>query len=460
MATSLDRVVNDGPDAQRLREKVLAALRNDGIDSVRIVTVDLHGVPRSKLVSARRFERVMVSGHSWALPLLACDLWEDIAPEEKALGEAIGFGNGLLVPDLRTFRRLPWTRGTAHVMADMFDHQMVEQPSPRQVLARVLKRAGAAGYEPVFGSELEFYVYRPELGDRGFDAVFGRQAWFSVHALGLTQSFIDALGEVVRGMDLPVYEIFSEHGAGQFEINLEPAPGLRAIDDVVTLKIAIKEVAQSLGLRATFLARPTNLWETPTSGYHLHQMLRDATGGNAFYDPDSPDSLSATCRHYIGGQLAHAIGMTGIAAPTVTAYKRYIPGTWGPVRVSWGVDNRTALLRAIRAGDDTHLENRLGSSDANPYLLAAVNVAAGLDGIARRIEPGQPGEGNMFEDERFRHLPTTLIEGITAYAADEVLVDALGHDFSRIYTGVLRRDWKRYIEHVSDWEIKEYREVL
>jgi len=460
LSTGLDRVVDDTADAEDLKKKVLAALTTEGIDTVRIVTVDLHGVPRTKLVSARRFERVMTSGHSWALPLLACDLWEDMAPEEKALGEDIGYGNGLLMPDLRTFTRLPWTRGTAHVMADMFTNEMVEQPSPRQVLRRVLKQAAAAGYQPVFGTELEFYLYRPELGDQGFDAVFGRQSWFSVNALSLTESFLDALGQAVRGMGLPVYEIFSEHGAGQFEINLEPASGLEAIDNVVTLKIAIKEVAQTVGLRATFLARPTNLSATPVSGYHLHQMLKDGAGRNVFYDPTAPDSLSPVCRHYIGGQLVHAIGMTGIVAPTVTAYKRYIPGTWGPVRVSWAIDNRTALVRAIRADEDTHLENRLGSSDANPYLLAAANAAARLDGIARQIDPGEAGGGNLFEDERLQHLPTTLIEGIAGYCDDAVLVEALGRDFSRIYTGVMRNDWKRYIEHVSDWEIREYREVL
>jgi glutamine synthetase len=231
---------------------------------------------------------------------------------------------------------------------------------------------------------------------------------------------------------------------------------------VVALKIAIKEVAQTLGLRATFLARPTNLWETPTSGYHLHQMLKDLSGDNAFYDPTATDSLSAVCRHYIGGQIAHATGMTAIAAPTVTAYKRYIVGTNAPSGATWAVGNRSALLRALPMGENTHLENRLGSSDANPYLLAAVNVAAGLDGIAKQTDPGEPGHGNMWAsvEDRFQRLPTTLIDGVAAYAADAVLVQSLGEDFSRIFTGLLRNDWKRYTEHVSDWEIREYREIL
>ncbi len=457
------RTTSDGAGAPTPAEpqaRVLAELRRGDVHSVRLVTVDMHGVPRCKLISAERFERVMTRGHPWALPLLACDLWEDMAEEEKELGVEIGFGNGLLMPDPSSWRRVPWVPGTAQVMADLFSREMVAQPSPRQVLARIVGRAAMAGYEPVFGSELEFYVYRPELGDQGFEAVFGRQSWFSVNALGRAQEFVEVLNEAVRAAGLGAYEIFSEHGAGQFEINLEPASGVAAIDDVVTLKMAIKEVAQRVGLRATFLAKPTNLWQTPVSGYHLHQTLKDGSGVNVLYDPKAPDSLSAVGRHYIGGQLAHSVGMSGIAAPTVTAYKRYIPGTWGPVRVSWAVDNRTALIRVIRAGEDTHLENRLGSSDANPYLLAAVNVAAGLDGIANRTEPGPPLRGDLFTDQSLQHLPTTLAEGIDAYCADEVLVGAMGRDFSRIYSRLLRRDWQRYIEHVSDWEIREYRELL
>jgi glutamine synthetase len=443
-----------------LQDKVRSAIVREGIDSVRIVTLDLHGVPRGKAVSAKRFERVMSTGHAWALPLLAADLWQSIPPEETELMSDIGYRNGMMIPDLRTFARLPWTRSTAHVMADVFTNDGEAMPSTRQVLEGALEKAAAAGYEPVFGSELEFYLYKPDLGIDGFNDVFNRQAWFSVSALAQTEQFTDLLGESARAMGLPLWDVCSEHGAGQFEINLQPTPGLTAIDHTVSLKIAIKELARSLGLRATFMAKPTDLWETPTSGYHLHQMLRNQGGGNAFHDQTDPDSLSAVARHYIGGHLEHALGMTGIAAPTVTAYKRYIPGTVAPVSVVWAIDNRSAPIRALPAGENTHIENRLGSSDANPYLLAAVNLAAGLDGVEKRTDPGPPGTGNLFLDKNYKHLPTTLIEGIKAYEEDAILVQALGADFTRIYSRVIRQDWKRYIEHVSDWEIREYREIL
>ena len=450
------------PSPERERAAVLERIHREGIDSVRIITTDLHGVPRAKLVTAERFAKVMTDGHPYPLSLVAADLWEEIPREEAALGADVGFDNGVLLPDLSTFRKLPWTRSTAHVFTDFYTLEGEPLPSPRQVLARVLACAAAAGHEPVFGSELEFYVYRPELGDLGFDAVFSRQAWFSTHALGSTQAFVEALGDAVRSMGIPLYELFNEQGAGQFEVNLEPGSGIGAIDDVIALKIAVKEVAQSAGLRATFLAKPTNRWETVTSGYHLHQTLRTPAGANSLYDPAAPDSISRVGRFYIGGHLAHARGMTALVAPTVTAYKRYAPGTHAPITASWAVRNRTALVRALPRGEATHIENRLGSADANPYLLAAANVAAGLLGMAGEVDPGEPRRGNLWAaaDPASARLPGNLLEAVEAFVADGPLVEALGADFARIYTGVLRKDWNRFSEHVTDWEIQEYRQLL
>jgi glutamine synthetase len=438
-------------------------LEEHGIEAVRLVVLDLHGVPRAKLVSAAHFPRVADRGHPWALPLLAVDIWQGLAPEEREMGVDTGYGNGVARPDLASLRLLPWTRGTAHVMADVFTRAGDAAPTPRQALRRVLADAEATGHRPVLGTELEFYLYRPDPEWQGFRPAFGLQSWFSEHALALSQEFLEDLHACVDRIGLPVYEVFNEHGGGQFEINLAPGSGLGAVDDVVLLKVAIKEVAMRHGLRATFLAKPANGGSTPPSGYHLHQALHSLEGDNAFRDPDSPDGLSALARAYVGGHLAHAAGMTGVAAPTVTAYKRYVPGTWAPVRAAWAIDNRTALVRAIPGGPDgadTRVENRLGSSDANPYLLAAVMVAAGLDGVRRGLDPGPPATANVLEDERYPELPATLIEGVEAFAADTVLGEALGVELSRTFARCLRNDWSRFHDHVTDWEIREYRDLL
>jgi glutamine synthetase len=435
-------------------------LEERGIESVRLVVLDLHGVPRAKLLTAAHFREVARRGHAWALPLVAVDIWQGMAPDEREFGVETGFGNGVAMPDLATLRRLPWTRATASVMADIFTRDGEPAPTARGALRRVLASADTMGYRPVLGSELEFYLFRPDASREGFGPDFGLQSWFSTHALALSQEFLEDLHACVTGLGLPVYEVFNEHGAGQFEINLAPGSGLGCVDDVVLLKVAIKEVAMRHGLRATFLAKPVNGEDTPPSGYHLHQTLRDAGGANAFRDPSGEDGFSAVARGYIGGHLAHAAGMTGVAAPTVTAYKRYVPGTWAPVRAGWAVDNRTALVRAIPGAEGTRIENRQGSADANPYLLAAVMVAAGLDGVRRRLDPGPPGDLNVLEDERFPKLPSTLIEGVEAFAADEPLREALGPVLSRTLIRLLRHDWRRFTRHVTDWEIREYRELL
>lgn len=435
-------------------------LQEEQIETVRLVVLDMHGVPRAKLLTAGHFRAVARRGHAWALPLVAVDIWQGLAPEEREFGIETGFGNGVARPDLRTLRRLPWTRATAHVMADVYTREGEPAPTARQALQRVLDQADAIGRRPVLGSELEFYVFRPDPERAGFGTDFGLQSWFSTHALALSQEFLEDLHGCTTRLGLPVYEVFNEHGSGQFEINLAPGTGLGCVDDVVLLKVAIKEVAMRHGLRATFLAKPVNGRSTPPSGYHLHQALHAADGSNAFHDPGAEHGLSDVARGYIGGHLAHAAGMTGVAAPTVTAYKRYLPGTWAPVRAVWAIDNRTALVRAIPEADAVRIENRLGSADANPYLLAAVMIAAGLDGVRRGLDPGPPAGLHAPEDERAPKLPATLIEGVEAFAADETLREALGAVFSRTFIRLLRHDWRRFTGHVTDWEIQEYRELL
>jgi glutamine synthetase len=447
-------------DVVTLSAEVLKRIEAENIRNVRLVLTDLYGVPRGKVVTARRMERALTEGHPFAIPLFASNLWQRHAPGEHRYSNDIGYRNGVLHLDPLTFTPLPWTPATAHMLTDLYDDAGQIVATPRAVLRRVLDDARSLGLVPVFGSELEFYVYRPETAEAGFVPAFGPQSWFSVHAVGMAQQFVDELDRAADQMGLQLYEVFSEHGAGQFEVNLEPGTGLHAIDRAVALKIAIKEVARSLGLRATFMARPTSHDTTPPSGYHLHQSLLSPSGENLFADENATHGLSETARRYVAGLLAHAPGMTAIASPTITAYKRYQPGTWAPVQIAWGVQNRTALVRALPDGANTRIENRQGSSDANPYLLAAVMIAAGVDGIRRRLDPGDPAVGNLFDDIRFPRLPASPAQSADALAADEQLTEGLGPEFTETFADVLRFDWQRFLSHVTDWEISEYREML
>jgi glutamine synthetase len=144
----------------------------------------------------------------------------------------------------------------------------------------------------------------------------------------------------------------------------------------------------------------------------------------------------------------------------VTAYKRFTPGTWAPTRVSWGFDNRTAMIRVVAGTEGLHIENRLASGEASPYLLAAAMTAAGLDGIERKADPGDPGSGNLLEDARYPLLPTTMIDAVAAFDKDRALTDALGKEFAHVYSALLRYVWNRFLSYVTDWEIQEYRDLL
>ena len=451
-------------DKQDLRRQVTQKIESAGIKQVRIVTVDMNGVPRAKMLTAQRFlGHTIDHGHAWALPLVAVDIWQNL-PDRTGFGEEIGFGNGLLIPDLSSFRQLPWEPETAHVFCDLVDRDHKPVPTPRQVLARVLERATTMGYEPVFGSECEFYIFRPVDESRpsnpGFAPLQGMQVWFTDQGLGQMHPLLDQIRRHLVALEVPIYEIFNEHGGGQYELNLSPATGLAAIDAVCLMKIAVKEICYRNGLRATFLGKITNDPEFPVSGYHLHQSLRDRRGNDVMADPSGSLGLSDIGRYYVAGVLEHAAGMTAIAAPTVTAYKRFTPGTWAPTRVSWGFDNRTAMLRVVPGTEGLHIENRLASAEANPYLLAAAMTAAGLDGIERKAEPGEPGSGNLLEDAKYPLLPTTMIDAAEAFEKDGMLTEALGKEFAHIYVALLRYVWKRFLSYVTDWEIQEYRDLL
>jgi glutamine synthetase len=444
----------------RLSGEAADQLTAQGFRAVQILFIDPYGVPRAKLVTTEHFRQSAREGHPFGIVLVASNLWQQRSPDEDQFGDATGYPNGLLLPDLATLKPAPWAPATAIVIADLLTDTGQAVAAPRQVLKDALAGLAELDVVPVFGTELEFYLYSPGPGPGDLTPLTQRIDWFSAMSLSLARKFITTLLTTADAMELSLYEVSSEAGAGQFEANLEPGAGLKAIDDAVALKIAIKETALSLGLRATFMAKPTASDTTLTSGYHLHQSAVDGRGTRLFGDPAGTAGMSDLALAYIAGQLRHARAMTALAAPTVTAYKRYAGGAAGPCRIAWGVDNRTALIRALPGGASARIENRLGSADANPYLLAAAMTAAGCAGLQERLVPPPLAAGNVKADTRRAVLPRTLGEAIEAFEADQTFTARLGKEFSAMYARLLWFDWYRFAAHVTDWEISEYRDVL
>ncbi len=378
-----------------------------------------------------------------------------------------------LMPDLSTFAVIPWERGanvTARVICDVYTPD--GEPfigDPREVLRRAMREAEEMGFTYYTGPEPEFFLFRRDEHGQPTLEPHDRAGYFDVP----TDLGVDVRRQIVNaleGLGIDVEATHHEVAAGQHEIDFRYGDALRTADNVVTLRVAVKAIAQRNGLYATFMPKP--IAGINGSGMHTHQSLADIeTGENVFYEPDTEYGLSDVALHFIAGQLAHARGMTAVIAPTVNSYKRLVPGYEAPVYISWARHNRSALIRVPRISpgrpQTTRVELRCPDPSANPYLAFAVMLKAGLDGIKRRLEPPPPAEEDLYHlDERrlaqrqLQTLPGSLGEALDELEKDEVVASALGpHIFER-FMEAKRREWNEYRVYVSGWEIERYFTIL
>ena len=461
--------------ARELEQRVQA----EGIKRVRIAWCDQHGIARGKTLTTPDFLLSLRNGQDFQTATLIMDTTNNVVTplfaKEGAYGveELRGFPDGILVPDPQTFRVLPWSPGTGWVLSDM--HFQSGAPVPfdsRQILKRSLATLGERGFDYMAGLEVEFYITR--LEDKKLTPE--QSGWppdpptVSTVAHGfqyLTEIRNDEIDDILillqdnlEALDLPLRSIEDEWGPGQSEFTFDPQVGLDPADTMLLFRTAVKQVCRRNGLHATFMTKPA-LPNFFSSGWHLHQSLvaRDGSG-NAFTDRTDGNVLSDVARRFVGGLLEHASATSPFATPTINGYKRFAPFSFAPDRASWAVENRGAMIRVLGGpGDETtHLENRVGEPCANPYLFMASQIAAGLDGLDRGLDPGEP-DAEPYAAER-RMLPTGLDEAIVALETEgKVFRDAFGSPFVDFFLSIKKHELGRYRSHVTDWEQREYFEV-
>ncbi len=270
---------------------------------------------------------------------------------------------------------------------------------------------------------------------------------------------ITPIREALLGLGLPLRTVEAEWGPGQLEITLDPLSDVAAADAMIMLRSAVKQVARRMGLVATFMTKP-GLPNVFSSGWHLHQSLANVeTGENAFTSPDL--LLSATGLHYTGGVLEHVRAGTAFSNPTINGYKRLNANPLAPKRAVWSNDNKAAMCRLVGGPGDssTHIENRSGEPAANPYLYMATQIFAGLDGLAREVDPGSPLNDDPYGQSSRPLLPSSLMDSIDALNGSEMFRTALGGDFVDHYVSMKRHEIGRFLSHVTDWEHREYFEA-
>jgi glutamine synthetase len=437
-------------------EDRLARVREAGVDRVRIHFTDLLGVSRNKVVPLTQLDECLEHGINFCISAFCVDHAGEVI-EGTGLGAEVDFRDAQVVPDLSTLTVVPWERSTAIAIGDVrFDGGPLPA-SPRQLLRRAADELGERGFRAVAGHELEFFLLRPN--GSGYEQ-YAKQPGL-VYTLSPsvdTEGVLRKMEDAVAAMGLPLIASNQEYFGSQWEINLRYDDALKAADDAHLLKLAVKEIAAQHGLVATFMGKP--IQELGTSGYHLHLSLWDEAG-NAFDDPDGTDGLSDVCRQFLAGQLEHARGMTAIMAPTINAYKRFLAMAFGPWNVTWGHDNRTVYARIPRErGRATRIENRAGDGTANAYIASAAALFAGIDGLDRKLDPGEPVSGVAYELEDRTLMPFSLGEALDALDGDEFFKESLGPQFVQAFVAMKRSEVARFASAVTDWELNEYAVTL
>ena len=435
-------------------EQVLADWGEQGIRYVRFELPDMHGTSRSKTVPIDHALSYAESGLNMYGGAVVLDSRSDVV-SGTLYNEEIAYADQRLRPDPSSARVVPWVEATGRMICDTsWDDGRPLGAAPRQVFRRVLERCHELGYEPLIGIEPEFYLLDRETREPLFT---GYHIFNTVRNtyVPLVQRIVDGMREI--GVDILTANC--EYAGSQWEIVYAPERGIAGPDAAFTFKNGVKELAHLEGYLATFMSKPFG--ESAGSGAHNHIGLLELDGGgNAMSDPDDGFGLSAVARQFIAGQLRHARSTYALLAPTVNCLKRRRTHTFSPTNVSWGLEDRSALVR-VKGGspESRHVENRAPTGLSNPYLACAALLGAGVLGIADELDLEPPAQPPAEEDESKEKLPTTVEESLELLAADEKLVDLLGSEFVEAYTVMRRHELARFADHVTDWEREEYLEL-
>ena len=456
-------------DRQQLEHKIEAG----EIETVITAIPDLYGRLMGKRIVGRFFlEEIVDDGMHTCDYLYASDIEMDPTPGYEFTSWSSGYGDMRTIPDLETLRRADWLEGTAIVLCDSYEEEEDElvAVAPRTILKKQVERAQTAGFEPFMASELEFFLFKEdydEAREKGYHGLRTREAYnedYNLLAGAKAEPVLGALRRHVDASGIPVEFSKGEASPGQQELNLRYAAAVEMADRHVLYKQAAKEIAAANGAAITFMAK----WDTDHAGssLHVHMSFRDRDGGSAFCDPEAPElpgthaRPSDTFRHAVGGLLARARELSMLFAPTPNSYKRYIEGTFAPTRIAWSYDNRTVGFRVVGHGDGLRIECRIPGGDANPYLVYAGMIAAALDGIEDRTDPGPLFEGDGYEAHDMPRVPHTLDEAIEVFAGSEFARKAFGEPVVAHLLHFARAELGAHRIAVTDFERARYFERI
>ena len=433
-------------------DQLLKTIRDKNVEFIRLQFTDIQGLVKSVSIPATRLGKALDSGTGFDGSSI-----EGFARIQES--------DMLLRPDISSFALLPWrareNKNVARLICDVYKpNGQPFEGDPRFVLKRAMKKAEEMGYTMNVGPELEFFLFKMENG-RATTIPHDLAGYFDFGPVDLAE---DIRREIVLALTEMGFKIEASHhevAKGQHEIDFTYGEALRTADNVVTFKYVTRTIAMRNGLAATFMPKP--VYGAAGSGMHVNISLFRGEE-NAFFDPEAKMQLSDLARHFVGGLLEHAPAITAITNPLVNSYKRLVSGFEAPVYIGWSGPNRSSLIRVPSGrGLSTRLEFRSPDPSCSPYLGFAAILAAGLDGVRRKIEPEDPVDLNIYElsdEERgrlgIRLLPSNLREALDFLEEDMVVRDALGEHVYANFSRLGSLEWEMYNRQVHPWEVERY----
>jgi glutamine synthetase len=457
----VSRYRGHGPYRQQRGMLTLEQLRvevGEGtIDTVVLAFTDMQGRLQGKRLAAEFFlDEVAEHFSEGCNYLLAVDVDMNTVGGYAMSSWETGYGDFVLRPDLASLRQMPWHPATALVIADLtwLDGSPVAA-SPRQILQRQVDRLAERGWEALAGTELEFIVYADTFEDaaaknyRGLVPANQYNVDYSILGTSRVEPLLRRIRNGMAGAGMYVESAKGECNLGQHEIAFRYAPVVATCDNHSIYKTGAKEIAAQDGMSLTFMAKPN---AREGNSCHIHLSVRD-DDGNPVLAGDREHGLSTTGEHFLAGQLAALRELTLCYAPNVNSYKRYVPGSFAPTSVRWGIDNRTCALRLVGHGNSLRPENRTPGGDVNPYLAVAAMIAAGLDGVDRELPLEAAYAGNAYADDGPR-VPHTLRDALALWEGSELAAQAFGTEVVAHYANYARVELAAFDAAVTDWELQ------
>lgn len=452
--------------------QLLSLYQKENIKRIKLGVTDIDGVIRGKYINLDKFSSVAKSGAGFCDCVLGWDVNDQLYDNVSFTGWHTAFPDAQYRLDLTTERRLGFENNTPYFIAEFVqsDGLSGHPLCPRSLLKKVLTKAESMGYGVNLAFEYEFFVFREtaasirEKNYRNLTPLTPGNFGYSVLRASTESDLFHQLMDFCIAMDCPIEGLHCETGPGVWEAALQVDEALRATDKASLFKTFSKSFFQKNDCVATFMAK----WsmDYPGQSGHLHQSLVNIEGGeSAFFEGTEAHGMSQVMRHYVAGVQKYMRPFLAMYAPTINSYTRLVKGAWAPTAATWGVENRTSALRVISGSEASQrMEFRIGSADANPYLVAAASVGAGLLGIEEGLALGEPVQGNAYDiqdelSEAFQ-LPANLRDAGRLFSQSSAAKSLFGEAFVNHYSATREWECREYERHVNDWQLERYFEII